>query len=600
MFRFVRSRQLQALQLCAKRPLVRQLALGTGLCTGIAISSQLAPRPLNNEMLKPAPQGDTFEQGLFISSQRELEDEHARYREVRLSSRWRWIYKVRFFLVDYVWDPLHTIGRFVELSVIFLPVLLTIPVGWFGTRGEKLWFKILKISLENAGASFVKLGQWAASRTDIFPRALCEELGSLHSNSKAHSLSYTKSALSQSFGLPFDEIFQEFNETPVGVGAIAQVYTATLSKKVLENVEFHAVKNKRSWFDTVFNDAPLPNQKVAIKVMHPNVEREIHRDLKVMNFFASAIDIIPTMEWLSLPDEVKNFGILMNLQLDLRIEALNLQRFQENYKDDFFVNFPTPYLTYCNRDILVEEYINGLQMSTILELKQNNKLNNELSHKLSDKVIDSFLHMLILGNFIHSDLHPGNIFVRFVKPNEMNNDILSTDVQRDQISTKLKKADDLETLSSELNQLTEMGFYPEVCYIDAGLVTELNEKNRVNFIALFNALAEFDGYKAGELMIERSKTPETAIDPEIFALKTERLVDKIKQRTFTLGTVSIGDLLDRMLSMVRVHHVRMEGDFVSVVVAILLLEGIGRQLDPDMDLFARWVWFTLLNGIPEH
>ena len=110
-----------------------------------------------------------------------------------------------------------------------------------------------------------------------------------------------------------------------------------------------------------------------------------------------------------------------------------------------------------------------------------------------------------------------------------------------------------------------------------------------------------DVYKrqAGELMIERSRTPETAIDKELFAFKVEKLVDKVKQRTFTLGTVSIGDLLDQMLSMVRSHHVRMESDFVSVVVAILLLEGIGRQLDPNLDLFERFVFYALINGFEE-
>jgi aarF domain-containing kinase len=552
-------------------------------------------------MLKPDTSGDTFEQGLFFASQRELEEEQEQYREVRLNSNIGWFYRLRFFVSDYVWEPLVTVGRFLELSVIFLPLLVTIPVSWFGKRGCSIWYKIVRISLDHAGASFVKLGQWAASRTDIFPQEFCNELGKLHSSASPHSLHYTKKVLTQSFGLPFDEIFHEFCETPVGVGAIAQVYTATLSSKTLENMEFHPLKtHKRTWFNTLVNETPSPNQRVAIKVMHPRVATEIKRDLRIMNFFARAIDMIPTMEWLSLPDEVHNFGVLMNLQLDLRIEALNLQKFQENYNNDFFINFPTPYLNFCNRTILVEEYINGVSMSKILELKQKKKLNQDLSHRLSDKVIDSFLHMLIMHNFIHSDLHPGNIIIRFVKPNDLNTEIVSTAVQRDAISDKLKSQCDLDFLSEQIDKLSNMGFHPEVCYIDAGLVTELNQTNRINFIALFNSLAEFDGYKAGELMIERSKTPDTAIDPEIFALKTERLVDKIKQRTFTLGTVSIGDLLERMLTMVRAHHVRMEGDFVSVVVAILLLEGLGRQLDPEMDLFARWVWFFLMNGIPEN
>ena len=71
------------------------------------------------------------------------------------------------------------------------------------------------------------------------------------------------------------------------------------------------------------------NEFVAIKVLHPNVELKINRDLKIMKFFANVINIIPTMEWLSLPDEVEQFSILMRLQLDLRIEALNLAKFRE-------------------------------------------------------------------------------------------------------------------------------------------------------------------------------------------------------------------------------------------------------------------------------
>jgi aarF domain-containing kinase len=116
-------------------------------------------------------------------------------------------------------------------------------------------------------------------------------------------------------------------------------------------------------------------------------------------------------------------------------------------------------------------------------------------------------------------------------------------------------------------------------------VTELDERNRRNFIDLFKAISAFDGYRVGELMVERSRTPDTAVEPEVFALKVQRLVQHIKSRTFALGSVKLGDLLGRMLSMVRQHHVRMEGDFVTVVLSILLLEGIGRQLEPDIDLF---------------
>ena len=90
-------------------------------------------------------------------------------------------------------------------------------------------------------------------------------------------------------------------------------------------------------------------------------------------------------------------------------------------------------------------------------------------------------------------------------------------------------------------------------------------------------------------MVERCRQPDAVIEEEIFALKMQHLVLGVKSRTFALGNVKIGDILNEVLSMVRGHHVRMEGDFINVVISILLLEGIGRSLDPNLDLFKRFV-----------
>ena len=87
-------------------------------------------------------------------------------------------------------------------------------------------------------------------------------------------------------------------------------------------------------------------------------------------------------------------------------------------------------------------------------------------------------------------------------------------------------------------------------------------------------------------MVERCRQPSAVIDEEVFALRMQHLVLSVKSRTFALGNIKIGDILNEVLSMVRGHHVRLEGDFVNVVLSILLLEGIGRSLDPNLDLFS--------------
>ncbi|CCC69173.1 hypothetical protein NCAS_0C01830 [Naumovozyma castellii] len=544
----------------------------------------------NDKRLKPDPNGDTFEMGLYLSSQRELQDQRQTALRNSSSIFTRITRQIWFQITDHVIEPILTILRFLELSTLFLPLLILYPITYCGPmtsegRGPSgfiVWARLLKQVLEWAGPSFIKLGQWASSRNDIFDKVLCEQLGSLHSNVRPHSLQYTRETVCKVLKVEhFDDVFEEFQEVPLGVGAIAQVYVGKLSSSFMDQQQYNL---------------PLETNWCAMKIIHPRVRKQIDRDLKIMRFFATIIDNIPTMEWISLPNEVENFTILMRLQLDLRIEALNLERFNKNFENSIQVKFPEVMLPLYHRNILFEEYIGGFPMENFLKIK--NKLNDdELCKNVSDPFVDAFLKMLILDDFIHADLHPGNVMLRFVKTNRYDTEIISSEEESFRITHSLRKkynANDPNFI--EEMRYTLQNYMPQICFIDTGLITELNDKNRVNFIDLFNALARFDGYRAGELMIERSRTPETAINKELFAAKVEKLTDTVKKRTFTLGTVSIGDLLDQMLSMVRYHHVRMEGDFVSVVVAILLLEGIGRQLDPDMDLFARFVSFVLIFG----
>jgi len=122
-------------------------------------------------------------------------------------------------------------------------------------------------------------------------------------------------------------------------------------------------------------------------------------------------------------------------------------------------------------------------------------------------------------------------------------------------------------------------------FIDAGLTTTLNFTNRNNFLDLFQAVAQFDGYRSGHLMVERCRSPNLVIDVETFALKMQHIVLNVKRKTFSLGQIKISDILIDVLKAVRQHHVKMEADFINTVISMLLLEGIGRQLDPELDLF---------------
>lgn len=522
----------------------------------------------------------------------------------------------------YIIEPFFTFLRFIHLALLFGPVILTAPMLMVGSTPRKRgrgavadaednwgalwWYSFLVRQMERAGPSFIKLGQWAASRTDLFPAALCEKMSKLHSNNNPHKFSHTKKVIERAFGMPMSEIFEEFDEKPIGCGAIAQVYRAKLRPEILTKTPAEAEQLVERMADQTGDERIVTS--VAIKVLHPRVAKTVRRDIAIMSVFANFINMFPGMEWISLPEEVAAFSGMMTQQLDLRVEANNLDTFQKNFaKRGNLVTFPKAIrLDRGNgdpdyqKDVLVEEYEDALPLKYFLS-----NGGGPFDAEMANIGLDAFLEMLLLDNFTHGDLHPGNIMVRFVQPvqghiigpflqrlqgkkppKDKGSDIPTESKSETELVHELKGlAHDKDAWLKRLDELNEQGYIPQLIFIDAGLVTSLSEKNRRDFLDLFQAIAEFDGYKAGTLMVERCRRPDLAIDEELFALKIQHLVLNVKSKTFSLAKIRISDVLSAVLTAVRQHHVKLEGDFVNTIISILLLEGIGRQLNPNMDLF---------------
>ncbi|KAF9428503.1 hypothetical protein BGZ94_002173, partial [Podila epigama] len=491
-------------------------------------------------------------------------------------------------LEDYVIHPTLTIWRFGVLAVIFLPLILTAPAVFIGERikdkddersGTLWWYSLLVRHMEMAGPTFIKLSQWAASRTDIFPQQLCMMLSKLHNQVDPHSIEHTRRTIEAAFGgRKMEDIFDEFIETPLGIGAIAQVYRGRLKPGIALHFEpdesteagSGAVAGEIDMMDklgAVTKAAGLADPStrrkdkklktdVAIKVLHPKVARTVARDLAIMKFFAAIIHRIPNMQWIALLDQVAMFGSMMEEQLDLRIEAHNLATFQRNFRDRYTVTFPTPLSQFATREMLIEEYVDALPLKVYLEQGAG-----PFDLKIADIGLDGFLRMLIFDNFVHADLHPGNIFVRFYNPsaNNLFKQIMArlrgeegrTMSSSDEATMRLRAVPrgDKEAWINELQALFNEGFRPQVVFIDTGLVSVLSDKNRRDFLDLFHALAEFDGYRAGKLMMERCRSPETVLDGEVFALKMQKLILGVKNTAMSLGKIKIADLLSEVMSM---------------------------------------------------
>jgi aarF domain-containing kinase len=135
---------------------------------------------------------------------------------------------------------------------------------------------------------------------------------------------------------------------------------------------------------------------VAIKILHPHVQKQISRDLAILCVFARAIDMLPGLEWLSLPDEVRVFGDMMQQQIDLRHEARNLVQFERNFGRDGHggksgrvqtaVVFPRPLVNWSTDEVLVEEYADAVPLKYFLRHG-----GGPFDHRIATLGLDAFL-----------------------------------------------------------------------------------------------------------------------------------------------------------------------------------------------------------------
>ncbi|KAJ2657198.1 hypothetical protein IW148_005305 [Coemansia sp. RSA 1199] len=601
----------------SQKPLQTRLLLGalavTGVGGGLWIGRALLHPTKPNNTLHEVQSHSDLDNIAFNNQKDDLAESDGLLSSLRESGQRLF----QFIVVDGVFELLLTVLRTGELIVYFIPLFIAYPAVWFGRRnldrgGESVgalwWYKLLRIQMSRAGPTFVKLSQWAASRTDLFNMQLCLELGKLHDSNQMHSPQKSQRAIAKAFGVDnIEQIFESFDDRPLGAGAVAQVHRGRISDAFIERQLAVATDfgSKRA-LETL-----RANPEVAVKVLHPSVERKIRRDLRIMEWGARVLSLLPGIKWLSLPEEVAVFGNMMMSQVDLRTEARNAERFTANFSGRVGVAFPRVYLPLDSKDVLVETFCDGIPLRAFLDIDGHTPFDRELGAR----GLDAFLHMLIYDNFVHADLHPGNIMVslsppfvgspldRFVEDfydmspfnrgRRMREKQLPSSAQvhrhvrsildsheAGEISTHQKNKD----IHAYADLLYQSGFTASLVFLDCGLVTLLDDFNRRNFIDLFESVCTFDGNRAGHLMIDRCLTPELVVSPDVFVLRIQDIILRVRKVSLQLSKLTFSEIFEPVMRAVRIHHVRLAPDFINIIMAMFILEGIGRRLDPESDV----------------
>lgn len=423
-----------------------------------------------------------------------------------------WILKLIQFFHSLLY-AIRVLWRFVRLCMILSITFLLVSLLYFLEMETELWYVLLS-SIERCGPTFVKLAQWASTRPDLFGEYLCKNTSSLLDRTTPHSWDETENLLSISFGDNWSERLRIEKDHPIGSGSIAQVYKGSYEKEDGEMIE------------------------VAVKVMHPHVKECIDMDLCLMKVITRLVDYFPFLYWFSLSEMVNEFTNLMNMQTDLRIEAENLRKLGENFANSSYAYFPKPIYPWVSEFVLVEEYVRGEVLSSYLSEKTETI--SKKRKELAKCGLNLFLKMVFQDNFVHGDLHPGNIIV-------------------------------------------PIDGVPGLVLVDAGITTSLTKNDRRNFLDLFTAIVKNEGKTAGRLLVERASYHECS-DIEGFSTAIANLIQKANSSGLRLGKVHIGSLITELLGLCLVHKVKLDSQFVSILIAANILEGVGRSLDPDINI----------------
>ncbi len=416
------------------------------------------------------------------------------------------IFSIYQTLVRHGLDELIPVTRALPILRVFLFVT---PAYW-QRQADAPRGKRIREALEELGPVFVKFGQILSTRRDLLPDDIALELAKLQDQVKPIPNQQAWQILHNAYGCAPEQVFAEFDPSPLAAASIAQVHTARLPT----------------------------GEEVVVKVVRPGIEKRIKRDIEVMYLLAEMAQTYWSEgKRLRLVEVVKEFERNLHDELDLMREAANCAMLKRNFDDSDLLYIPKVEWDYSRTNVMVLERIYGIPISDIKRLKAE-KVN---LRRLGEIGVEIFFTQVFQDNFFHADMHPGNIFVDATNPD-----------------------------------------YPNYIAVDFGIMGVLNKADQhylaENFLAFFNR----DYHRVAELHVVSGWVPRnTRIEDFESAIRT--VCEPIFNRP--LKEISFGLVLMRLFQTARRFNMEVQPQLVLLQKTFLNIEGLGRQLYPELDLW---------------
>jgi ubiquinone biosynthesis protein len=385
----------------------------------------------------------------------------------------------------------------------------------------------LRRALEDLGPIFVKFGQVLSTRRDLLPADIADELARLQDRVPPFDSALAIREIERGLGRPLDELFAHFERQPVASASIAQVHFAVLK------------------------NGPVAGREVAVKVLRPNMLPAIENDLRLLDSGAWLIERVWRDGKRLRPQQVvAEFDRYLHDELDLMREAANAAQLRRNFTPAAgaaatpsarpVLRVPEIFWDYCSDNVLTMQRMYGVPVSQIDAIRAA----GIDIQRLSEEAVQIFFTQALVDGFFHADMHPGNIYVGIdpARPEDFGRWIA----------------------------------------LDFGIVGTLSDSDKNYLAQNFLAFFRRDYRRVAELHEESGWVPPgTRLDQLEAEIRV--VCDPIFDRP--LREISFAQVLLRLFAASRRFNIQVQPQLVLLQKTLLNIEGLGRQLYPELDLW---------------
>ncbi len=279
-------------------------------------------------------------------------------------------------------------------------------------------------------------------------------------------------------------------------------------------------------------------QQVVVKVLRPGIRKKIQKDLDMMQSLAHWAELYSSeARRFRIKEVVADYDKTIKREIDLTIEAANCSNLKSNFADSELLYVPTVYWDYCRPKIMVMEKISGVPIGEVQALRDAGVDMKELANR----GVEIFFTQVFRDSFFHADMHPGNIFVDISDPK-----------------------------------------MPQYIAIDCGIMGTLSESDKRYLADNFLAFFAQDYRRIAELHIQSGW-----IDKNVSITEFESAIRSACEPIFgkKIAEISFGHFLIQLFQTARKFNMQVQPQLVLLQKTLLYIEGLGRQLYPELDLW---------------